>query len=79
MITLALCVYTAVHVNIPAAKATPWKKYGSKALFVLTGMFAPEVVILVAFCQRQHAQRLTREMEEVFRECVRVLANCDRE
>jgi len=71
VITLALCVYTAVHVNIPAAKASAWDKYGSKAGFVLAGMFAPELVILVAFCQVQRARRLTRELEAIFQENVR--------
>jgi hypothetical protein len=48
-------VYTALHVNIPPEKATKLQKAMTKAKWVLIGMFAPELVVFVAWCQRQQA------------------------
>ncbi|RFU27686.1 hypothetical protein B7463_g8635, partial [Scytalidium lignicola] len=55
VVTLALCVYTALHINIPPAKSSKASKYVTKAKWVLIGMFAPELVVFVAWCQRQLA------------------------
>ena len=54
IITLGLCVWTAVHLNIPAHEATVYRAYDPRGLisvqkwrklgWVLMGMLAPEMV-----------------------------------
>lgn len=64
IVTLALCVYTAIHLNIPAAKDSKWAIYLRKAKWVAIAMFAPELVVYVAWCQRREVARLHREVVE---------------
>ncbi|KAE9372869.1 hypothetical protein N431DRAFT_409181 [Stipitochalara longipes BDJ] len=66
VITLALCVYTALHVNIPPEKATKLRKAMTKMKWVLIGMFAPELVVFVAWCQRQQASKLSKDLQPIF-------------
>jgi len=66
VITLGLCVYTAVHVNIPRANASKLSKIGTKAAFVAVGMFAPELIVYLAWCQRLQAVRLTDKLNKIF-------------
>ncbi|KAK4161497.1 hypothetical protein QBC43DRAFT_323439 [Cladorrhinum sp. PSN259] len=54
IITLALCVYTAIHLNIPAATDKKRAIYLRKAKWVAIAMFAPELVVYVAWCQRKN-------------------------
>ncbi|KAK4197964.1 hypothetical protein QBC40DRAFT_97140, partial [Triangularia verruculosa] len=58
VITLALCVYTAIHLNIPAAQDTAMTIWLRKAKWVTIAMFAPELVVYVAWCQRRDALEL---------------------
>ncbi|KAK0736188.1 hypothetical protein B0T21DRAFT_366457 [Apiosordaria backusii] len=58
IITLALCVYTAIHLNIPGVQDTKRTRWLRKAKWVTIAMFAPEVVVYVAWCQRQQVLEL---------------------
>ncbi|KAK3361603.1 hypothetical protein B0T24DRAFT_111509 [Lasiosphaeria ovina] len=63
--TLVLCVYTALHLNIPAPNLTAFDACMRKGKWVLMGCFAPELVVFVAWCQRRQASRLLGQMREV--------------
>ena len=73
IITMVLCVWTAVHLNIPEHKSAnprqnvPWWKgptQGSRRLgFVLLGLFAPEIVAWIAFEQNTEARIFHRKMK----------------
>ena len=53
MITLVLCVYTAIHLNIPSKDDSQATVFLRKAKWVLIAIFAPELVVYVAWSQRQ--------------------------
>ena len=61
-----LCVYTALHLNIPESSASAWTIYLRKAKWVLVGMFAPEIVVWVAWCQRVKARKLQRQVQALW-------------
>jgi hypothetical protein len=75
LITLTLCVWTAVHLNIVAEKS-PEEQSGflqrisnsvkfRKLKWVLLGLLAPELVVYTAWRQWSSAQELTREMQRI--------------
>ncbi|KAH8892825.1 hypothetical protein GQ53DRAFT_120599 [Thozetella sp. PMI_491] len=74
-ITLSLCVYSALRLNVPRAGSTPARKFLIKTIWVLIGMFAPELVVFFAWDQGQQARWLTRELESIFSQQVKTLAS----
>ncbi|KAK0616740.1 hypothetical protein B0T14DRAFT_568320 [Immersiella caudata] len=64
--TLSLCVYTALHLNIPPRPGprTPWwhLEFPRKLAWVLIGIFAPELVVYTAWSQWRAARRLTDDV-----------------
>ncbi|KAH6875317.1 hypothetical protein BKA58DRAFT_119073 [Alternaria rosae] len=57
VLTLVLCVWTAIHLNIPEyGKAADqfWRKTG----WVIIALFAPEMVVVTAYCQYKEATKL---------------------
>lgn len=63
LITMVLCVWTAVHLNIPEHhghnyRYLPSFQTGRKLWWLLVGLFAPEVVSWTAFEQRREAKAL---------------------
>lgn len=46
--TIVLCVYTWVHLNIPAPGEKPRLGYIRQAKWIVTGIFAPEIVLFGA-------------------------------
>ncbi|KAK2460446.1 hypothetical protein APHAL10511_007611 [Amanita phalloides] len=63
--TLSLCVYTALHLNIPSRDAPRIVNLYTKLLWVLMGMFAPELVVFTAWSQWRSAKELTDRISEV--------------
>jgi hypothetical protein len=62
--TLVLCVYTAIHLNIPAkkdSKSTVWLR---KIKWVVISIFGPEVVVLTALDQLLSAREFLRNLRE---------------
>ncbi|KAK4215436.1 hypothetical protein QBC37DRAFT_459012 [Rhypophila decipiens] len=57
VITLVLCVYTALHLNIPPANSTKLLLVWRKTKWIIIGLFAPEIVVFVAWAQRQQAEK----------------------
>ncbi|KAK2786288.1 hypothetical protein FQN52_007879 [Onygenales sp. PD_12] len=65
VITLSLCVWTAVHLNIPARFSG---NYLRRTGWVIMGLLAPELVVYTAWRQWSSAKELTRQMEELLEE-----------
>ncbi|KAF2142451.1 uncharacterized protein K452DRAFT_270118 [Aplosporella prunicola CBS 121167] len=56
LVTLSLCVWTAVHLNIPAYGQVDRQKWRKLRWLTFT-LFAPELVILTAYHQRKSAKK----------------------
>ena len=64
LITLSLCVWTALHLNIPEhphKTGQIWQKIG----WLILGLLAPELIVYIAFEQRRVALCLTKEMRDI--------------
>lgn len=67
ILTLGLCLWTALHLNIPQYRSEgkqKWRKLG----WLLVGLIAPEMVVVTAFEQRRAAYRLTKDMQNILSE-----------
>jgi hypothetical protein len=64
LITLTLCVYTAIHINVPPRRAGKIWWFLHKGKWTILGIFAPEVVLFTAWDQFQRAIRLRRLLNE---------------
>ncbi|GAB1312405.1 hypothetical protein MFIFM68171_02615 [Madurella fahalii] len=70
IVTMFLCVWTAVHLNIPEHhghnyKYLPSYQTGRKMWWLLLGLFAPEIVSWTAFEQRRQAKDLHDKIKQV--------------
>ena len=65
VITLTLCVYTAVHLNVPERNITKSKRYLRRLKWVFCGILAPEIVVFTAWRQWSSAIKLTKEMQKL--------------
>ncbi|KAJ7277108.1 hypothetical protein C8J57DRAFT_182770 [Mycena rebaudengoi] len=59
--TLALCVWTAIHLNIPE-EPTGTRQFLRKLIWLGVGLLAPEVVMFTVWNQHATASRLVREL-----------------
>ena len=62
--TLALCVYTAIHLNVPPRKENKLSFYLRKAKWVVIALFGPEVVLYAAWDQWDQATVFCRRFNE---------------
>jgi len=67
IITITLCVWTAIHMNIPAAderqgKIPVWRKIG----WLIVALIAPEFVVYTAWYQRRVASEMLRGLQNIF-------------
>jgi hypothetical protein len=68
LLTLVLCVWNAMHLNIPP-KAETQAQYWSRSLkWVALGVLIPELVVLSAWRQWLSARRMGKELGKIFRE-----------
>jgi hypothetical protein len=60
LITLSLCVWTAIHMNVPPGeiRRSKWRKFVHKLGWTVLAVFAPEVVVWRAFAQFTEALKL---------------------
>jgi len=63
--TLVLCVYTAVHLNIPEHGKEP-QQYFRKIGWVVLGLLAPEIVAGNAWEQYRTATRITQVVHKAY-------------
>ncbi|KAF2130159.1 hypothetical protein P153DRAFT_356795 [Dothidotthia symphoricarpi CBS 119687] len=67
ILTLVLCVWTTLHLNIPDHTETRWSRRLMRGpLWVLIGIFAPEFVAYIACKQWWYAGSLRRKMCKLF-------------
>ncbi|WQF77223.1 hypothetical protein CDEST_02237 [Colletotrichum destructivum] len=64
VLTLTICVWTALHLNVPAARSTLRSRALEGTKWVLYGIFAPELVVATAAAQYIVARWLKREIEK---------------
>lgn len=62
IITTCLCVWSAVHLNIPQHQKQA-SHYWRKSKWLLIGLFAPEIVAYIAWQQRLEAESLWRHLQ----------------
>lgn len=63
VITIALCAWTALHLNVPE-HGTSGRQWLRKTKWLMLGLTAPEMVVYVAWRQRQEAKRLLRDVRK---------------
>ncbi|CAG5144639.1 uncharacterized protein ALTATR162_LOCUS1580 [Alternaria atra] len=66
LITLILCVWTALHLNIPDhGKTSVTHMAKRKTVWLVVGLFAPEFIVLLAFQQWLSAKQLQSEIAKI--------------
>ena len=65
VITLSLCVWSAIHLNIPQPNETIPQGYLNTSKWVLLGIVAPELVVFVAWRQFLSAKTLRDKVQEL--------------
>jgi hypothetical protein len=63
VVTLTLCVWSALHLNVPTRPTTKSRLALEKTKWVLYGIFAPELVVATAASQYITVRWLKREIE----------------
>lgn len=61
ILTLFICVYTVLHLNVSPGVSRVSLSL-QKFLWALVGIFAPELIVYIAWRQWQSAKELTREI-----------------
>lgn len=61
--TLALCVWTAIHLNVPAAGESRHRQFFRKAQWVIAAIFAPELAVYTAWQQWSWARQIRDELQ----------------
>ena len=64
IITLTLCVYTSLHINIPAPKSSTVSILRVKFFLVLVGLLTPEVLVFNALEQWTFAHSITAKIRK---------------
>jgi hypothetical protein len=71
LITLTLCVWTAVHLNLQGKQSPGLSGKLESILYkprwIVVGLFAPEVVVYIAWSQWLSARMLKNEMQKIRR------------
>jgi hypothetical protein len=62
LVTLGLCVYTAVHLNVPVKGERHFQTVGRELKWCIIGLFAPELVLYTAWRQFASAKQLCEEI-----------------
>lgn len=66
LLTLSLCVWSALHLNIPAKGESRRQYWLRRVKWSICGVLIPEIVVLLAWRQWTSARRLTNEVNKVF-------------
>ncbi|KZT25944.1 hypothetical protein NEOLEDRAFT_1147670 [Neolentinus lepideus HHB14362 ss-1] len=70
--TLTICVWSAVHSDIPSRKSDRLWSFVNKMGWLLVGLLAPELLLFIAYNQRLAAMKLLDEARKHLR-CLRTL------
>ncbi|KAH6642959.1 hypothetical protein C7974DRAFT_113330 [Boeremia exigua] len=64
VLTLMICVWSALHLNVPTTQSRLMDRNVRRLRWILLGIFAPEVVVSTAFAQYLTARWLMNEIRE---------------
>lgn len=64
MLTLSLCVWSAMHLNIPHYRESTWQFWLRHVKWGLVGVFAPELVVFAAWRQYISANAVRYEVSQ---------------
>jgi len=64
LITMALCIWTAVHLNLPQHKKESREVY-RRFFWLVLGLLAPEVIVFIAWNQRVDMRLLSHKMRKL--------------
>ncbi|KAL8790063.1 MAG: hypothetical protein Q9213_000765 [Squamulea squamosa] len=62
IVTISLCVYSAIHLNLPQ-HGRIWSQFQRKLMWLVIGLIAPELVAYIAWQQRYEANLLLKGMQ----------------
>jgi hypothetical protein len=62
---LALCIWNAIHLNVPPSNESSLVGLRRKIKWVLIALFVPEIVVFVAFQQRLTAITFLSELKRI--------------
>ncbi|KAF2868675.1 hypothetical protein BDV95DRAFT_630407 [Massariosphaeria phaeospora] len=62
VLTLTICVWSALHLNVPGENSTLTQRNLRRMRWIFLGIFAPELVVSTAFAQYLTAKWLRREI-----------------
>lgn len=65
LLTLLACIYSAIHLNVPFPKTSPWRLLVRKMKWTALALFAPEILLYTAAIQFLDARRVVREVNEM--------------
>src|SRR5947209_6382528 len=68
LVTLALCVWSALHLNVRMKSETRPQRYLRYIKWILLGTFIPELVVLSAWKQWLSAKSMSYEMKKILDE-----------
>lgn len=60
LLTLGLCVYSAIHLNVFHRECSWWTRYLIRCKWLVVALLAPEAIVFNAWSQRRQAVRLAR-------------------
>ncbi len=63
VLTLILCVWSALHLNVPSSSQTPLASLIAQFRWIVTGVYAPELVVFTAWRQWSSAKILSNLVE----------------
>lgn len=66
--TLGLCVYSAVHLNVPRKRDKNYQVLLKELQWCVVGLFAPELILYTAWRQLASARQLCVEIEDIRKE-----------
>ena len=67
VLTLTICVYSAMHLNVPPRNECILQFWLRNIRWGLLGIFGPELVVFIAWKQYHSAKSLVRRAQEGFR------------
>ena len=68
--TLALCVWTAIHLNVPAPGESNFRQFLRKGKWVILAVFAPELAVFTARQQFFLARQICHQLNVAFDESI---------
>ena len=64
VLTLTLCVWSALHLNVPSNSQTTLASLMTQCRWIVTGVYAPELVVFTAWRQWSSAKLLSQLVDE---------------